>query len=148
MIYLKAPRHKANGPDGQGWNRMAITFEPQDQCALRPSTKEAFLESLRGSSFATYGHYGACIKRGQCEACPLFRKAPLEMSAFDSRVMVRIDETGAPHLMNKPSQGWASRSINTTWERISRTKLFSAPVIGRDEHSEFIWIQIYPEPRQ
>lgn len=64
-------RHRPEGPDGEGRNRLAIhTLEPTPRCVLRPLTWQAALDTLRG--MAHHGgdpcSYGPCVG-AKCETC-------------------------------------------------------------------------------
>jgi len=70
--------HDPRGPDGKGWNRIAIFgLGPYDRCTLRPKTRQAALDTLRG--MARYGSitsYEECSNgKSPCHTCPVANKA-------------------------------------------------------------------------
>ena len=117
-VYLKAPSYDPCGPDGQGWNRMAILGTCFDECALRPKTEMAFWLVAKDTTRAMYGHYGPCERNGQCGECPWNADGDWPFAARE--VLVRVDNDGAPWLMNKKEKGWGEYGEPTTWERVYR----------------------------
>ncbi len=77
--------------------------------------------------------------------------SPLKMRAFTPRVLVRLHErrtdaglnthvTRTPHLMNRPDDGWGSRSEPTTWERLARLAGWTVDRAHHDTHSDGFWL--------
>jgi hypothetical protein len=157
-IRLKAPEYKAGGPDGKGWNRLSLNAHmgaPADQCALQPRTWGTLSETRRSSRLAQWGNYGRCTNGGNCGECPLLAAKQPTLGAFSDKVLVRILERinaeGRPvrvelHLMNRPEDGWASRSYQWTWEELARLAGWEVGARRRDEHSDGFWlVKINPD---
>lgn len=139
-IHLIAPGHNPNGPDGQGWNRMAVGSLAGDECALRPRTYAALRES-QDTRRARYGGFGPCINDGACETCPIFTTAPKHLTSFDDRVLVRIHpHDGHLYLMNRPEDGWASGAHRWTWAEVARLDGWEIGRRHNDEHGDGFWI--------
>lgn len=90
-IYLPAPAHRPGGPDGQGWNRLAIGGLTGAECALKPLSGPKLYESWN-TRLAHYGGFGPCGNKGQCTACPVLERLtsePLELTHHkpDERVL-------------------------------------------------------------
>jgi hypothetical protein len=64
--------HNPRGPDGQGWNRMAILpLTPSDRCMLRPRTRQAALDTARGMArFGSIVSYEDCCGH-TCSQCKI-----------------------------------------------------------------------------
>lgn len=118
-IHLAPPAHDSGGPDGRGWNRVAVaTTLPHAQCALRPRDYSHLVESM-DTRRARWGSYGPCIRDGQCDTCPILRpESPMRLPA-DGELAMRIDERGRPWLMNRLEDGWGSRAESWTWQDLS-----------------------------
>jgi hypothetical protein len=129
-IYLPAPEHNPSGPDGQGWNRMAIHGMCGDECALRPKSLPAFLDS-QDTRRARYGLYGSCTTGGNCAECSTFENTTPWPWMTDTVCIREVD--GRPHVMNRQEGGFSERSIQTSWESLLATKHASAKMF-RDEH--------------
>ncbi len=73
-VYLPEPT--ADRPsDGKGWNRLSLNAHMGHggaQCALRPLTYAAFIDSYN-TMRAAWGGFGRCIRQqqGQCGTCPV-----------------------------------------------------------------------------
>lgn len=65
--------HNPKGPDGQGWNRLAIiALEPSPRCSMRPRSRQAALDTLRGMArFGVITAYDECTGQGRCATCPV-----------------------------------------------------------------------------
>lgn len=141
-IYLRAPVHNPNGPDGQGWNRMSLGSLAGDECALRPLDYSHLLESHASTLRARYGGYGPCIADGKCETCPILQSAPRTLTALGDRILVRVHPTdGRPYLMNRPEDGWASLGRRWTWQDLARLDGWEIGRCYRDEHSDGFWLE-------
>ena len=72
-LYFLEPswQHNPKGPDGQGWNRLAIIpIEPSPRCSMRPRTRQAALDTLRGMArFGIITAYDVCTGQGNCAGC-------------------------------------------------------------------------------
>jgi hypothetical protein len=140
-IYLPAPSHRNGGPDGQGWNRIALGSLAGDQCALRPRDYSHLVES-QDTRRAGYGGYGPCIADGKCETCPIFQAAPLDLQSLDNRILVRVHpHDGRLYLMNRPEDGWASLGLRWTWQDLARLNGWEIGRRYRDEHSDGFWLE-------
>lgn len=140
MLRLNPPPHRPSGPDGQGWNRLAVLVpDPQPQCALRPRTYAALVEQDRGTRFATYGHYGRC-SGGTCETCPMRRQAGAP-EPLGNEVLVRLDDQGRPWLMNRPNQGWGEQGFPTSFEALAHMPHFRPGRRYQDAHGEGFFME-------
>lgn len=140
-IHLRAPEARHGGPDGQGWTRLAVasTWTPADQCALRPRNYATLWES-QDTRRARWGLYGPCVRDGACGSCPIAIGSPRTMSALTDRVLVRIDDRGAPWAMNRPEDGWASRAHRWTWDDLARLNGWVLGEQHHDEHGDGFWL--------
>lgn len=97
---------QAGGPDGKGWNRLAIIpVEPIDRCLLRPKSRQAALDTLRGMGhFGVPTAYYACTLTGLCQACSLPQQPrepwldswEIEEAANDTLLIHSIGAAGVP----------------------------------------------------
>lgn len=146
-IFLRAPAHNPAGPDGQGWNRLSIWSPAGDECALRPHSYAALIES-QDTRHARYGGFGACIRQGQCDGCPIRTRPVRELHAFTDRVLARISPSdGHPWLMNHPDKGWASFGYRWTWEDVARVPGWTIGDRHVDQHGDGFWL-VRAEPQQ
>lgn len=94
--------HNPKGPDGQGWNRMAIIgIGSHDRCTLMPITRQGALDTLRG--MARYGNptvYSDCISNTPCHQCSVATKPKDEWH-------IREDSTGRIWLLGNIEKGFA-----------------------------------------
>lgn len=142
-IHLTAPAYQNGGPDGKGWTRLAINSMAvgvDDECALRPRDYSHLVES-QDTRRARWGGYGPCISDGGCETCPIFKAAPRTLTALTDRVLVRIGQGGAPYLMNRPEDGWASVARRWTWQDLARLDGWTIGRTYRDKHSDGFWLE-------
>lgn len=151
-ILLRAPEYRPGGPDGKGWNRLSLCAHmgtPANQCALQPRTWGTLREIRElGSSRARFGNYGRCTNRGDCGTCPILAAKPETLGAFTDKILVRFLERRTVdgytrtelHLMNKPEDGWSSRSYVWTWEELVRLVGWDVGRRYADEHSEGFWL--------
>lgn len=142
-IHLKAPEPVNGGPDGKGWTRLSIASMgglASDQCALQPRDYSHLVES-QDTRRARYGGYGPCTRNGHCETCPVFQGAPRTLSALTDRVLVRIGARGAPYLMNRPEDGWASVARRWTWQDLARLDGWEIGRRYEDKHSAGFWLE-------
>ena len=70
-------RHNPKGTDGRGWNRMAIHgLEPTTRCSMRPVSRQAALDTLRGmAKLGVATEYKCCVSDKACNDCHLITKA-------------------------------------------------------------------------
>lgn len=159
-IHLRAPQYRPGGPDGRGWNRLSLNAHigtPADQCALQPRDYPTLYESRTGR--ARWGGFGPCTSGGACATCPIYAAPPATLHAFTDRVLVRLRKRPAPdglvvqappdepHIMNRPEDGWGSRSNVWTWDALARLAGWQIGRRHRDEHSDGFWLVAETEPR-
>lgn len=148
-IYLPAPAHRNGGPDGKGWNRLAVNAMGaliDDQCALRPRDYSHLRES-QDTRRARYGGYGPCTSAGNCIECPILQAAPKRLDSLDDRVLVRIHPVdGRPCLMNRPEDGWASLALRWTWQDLARLDGWEVGRRYHDEHGDGFWLERAEDP--
>lgn len=98
--------HNPKGPDGQGWNRMAIIgIGSHDRCTLMPITRQGALDTLRG--MARYGNptvYSDCISNTPCHQCSVATK---QKDAWRDEWHIREDSTGRVWLLGNIEKGFA-----------------------------------------
>jgi hypothetical protein len=147
-IYLQPPARSPRGPDGRGWNRLTISLPIGDQCALRPRSYPALVES-QDTRRAAWGGFGPCIRDGDCRHCPVFQAPMAELRAFGDRILVRIHpHDGWPYLMNHPERGWASLAYRWTWEQVARVAGWRIGDRHVDQHSDGFWLdRVTPQRR-
>lgn len=140
-VYLPAPQRDPRGPDGQGWNRLAILAQPRDQCALRPQTYAAWREA-QDTRRAAYGHYGTCGRAGSCDGCPR-RDLTTTLEAFTPRVLFRLDpaQTGLAFAVNHPDRGWSSWAQEWTWVDLLALEGWAFDGEHTDEHGRGFWLR-------
>ena len=141
-IYLPAPAHRNGGPDGQGWNRIALGSLASDECALRPRTPAALMESWN-TFRARYGGFGPCMQSGRCDSC-LFMAAlstPTHLESLDDRVLFRVHPQLGPMAMNRPEDGWASLGMRWSWDDLARLSGWEFDGFHRDDDSDGFWLR-------
>jgi hypothetical protein len=145
-IYLPAPTRDVRGPDGGGWNRLSLNAGPvyPGQCALQPTSYATLWES-HDTRRARWGGFGGCVRGGACAGCPSLTPAePRRLLSFTPDVLVRIlVRSGAadqPHVMNRPEDGWASRSERWTWPELAHLTGWRLGRQHVDEHSDGFWL--------
>jgi hypothetical protein len=148
-IFLAAPEHRPSGPDGRGWNRLAIHSMAGDECALRPTDYPTMIEA-RDTRRARYGGFGPCIRQPStdtCRGCPIYveRTKPKELRAFTPTVLVRIWEPdGQPWLMNHPEKGWSSFGYRWSWSDLARLAGWTIGPLEHDGTSRCFWLTRIP----
>lgn len=100
--------HDPKGPDRRGWNRMAIhSMEPSERCLLRPRSRQAALDFLRGMflpALATY--YGDCTHpEKQCAKCV---RGTREREAWRPEWIIREDHDKQVRLLDNARLGFAA----------------------------------------
>ncbi len=110
MYQIKpAGRHDPRGPDGKGWNRVAIhALEPTARCAMRPRSRQAALDALRGMAgpeLATY--YGEC--NGPSLGCRTCKRATKVRDPWNPEWVLREDSTGNVWLLGNAAVGFAGK---------------------------------------
>ncbi|GGS84934.1 hypothetical protein GCM10010156_49440 [Planobispora rosea] len=148
-IYLPAPAHDPRGPDGQGWNRMSISWGAvfRAQCALRPLYATKLFES-HDTRRAAWGGFGPCLRDGDCTTCPVIRPRR-RLESFTERVLVRVlerDGRSEYHVMNRPEQGWASRSMTWRLDDLAVVDGWTWDGLHYDEHGRGFWLRATRSP--
>lgn len=103
---LKLEDRAPAGPDGQGWNRLAInTFSPTPRCALRPQTRQAALDVARGMAhFGVVTAYAACDGSGYCASC---LRNIQEREEWNMAWHIREDDKGLVWLLGNVELGFS-----------------------------------------
>lgn len=104
-----ADEHDPKGPDGKGWNRLAIIgLGPSDRCILMPRTRQAALDTLRGMArLGSVTSYDEC-KNGQssCQSCPIAMK---ERDPWNDGWHIREDAQGIVWLLGNIDKAFSGR---------------------------------------
>lgn len=100
--------YKPKGPDGQGRNRLAINvMEPSPRCLLRPRSRQAALDYLRGirlPELATY--YDGCTHpESKCSKCV---RATRARESWRPEWIVREDQNKQVWLLDNAKLGFAA----------------------------------------
>ncbi|TDD34620.1 hypothetical protein E1286_40685 [Nonomuraea terrae] len=100
---------------------------------------------------AAWGGFGPCLTdAGDCSACPVLNRSRPRLHAFGDRVLVRelerVDGDGRVlrteyHLMNRPEDGWASRSYAWTLADLALIDGWIYDRPHHDEHSAGFWLR-------
>lgn len=132
--------HNPKGPDGQGWNRMAIIgIRAHDRCILRPRTWQGAIDTLRG--MARNGvptAYLDCISDMlSCEHCTVVthKKDPWSASWH-----IREDSAGHVWLLGDIGLGFAGHGhCFETWAALM--KEIDVPMLKRMKDGQgFYWV--------
>lgn len=98
--------HNPKGPDGQGWNRMAIIgLGSHDRCIRMPTTRQGALDTLRG--MARHGNptvYSDCVHATPCPQCPVATK---QKDPWVDAWHIREDAQGRVWLLGNIEKGFA-----------------------------------------
>ena len=131
--------HNPKGPDGQGWNRMAIIgLGSHDRCTLLPITRQAALDTLRG--MAKHGvptAYSDCRSNKPCLQCPVATK---QKDAWNDAWHIREDASGAVWLLGNIEKAFSGFGYRyKTWAALIGG--VEVPMLKRmrDSHG-FYWI--------
>ncbi|MDX3345924.1 hypothetical protein PV387_03590 [Streptomyces sp. ME02-6987-2C] len=139
-IHLTPPAYNPSGPDGQGWNRLSIGWQPGAQCALRPRDWPTLFES-RDTRRARWGGFGPCVRDGgDCGACPVLDRLKADRFTLDpevigDEVLVLVDDDGTARVPT--GKGYFRPTAWTDLARLSGWKL------GR-RHPEGFWLVRVP----
>ncbi|MEU6595288.1 hypothetical protein ABZ923_39860 [Streptomyces sp. NPDC046881] len=134
-VRLPAPAHQPGGPDGQGWNRLSIAscWTPIDQCALRPTNWPTLFES-HDTRRASWGNFGACVRKGDCGDCPVWEGPEggftLGAEVIADEVLVLVED-GQPRVPT--GKGYFEPA---TWEQLAR---LTGWTLGR-RHPQGFWL--------
>jgi len=100
-------KHDPKGPDGKGWNRIAIIgLSPIDRCILMPKTRQAALDTLRGlARHGSITSYDEC-KNGKlsCQSCPVATK---ERDPWNDAWHIREDAQGIVWLLGNVDKAFS-----------------------------------------
>ncbi|MEV7123937.1 hypothetical protein [Kitasatospora griseola] len=156
-IHLTAPEPRRHPG---GWNRLSlnahiITYAAQ--CALRPRTGAALLDSWRDTRLCAWGPYGPCVDSTaarDCSTCPLFLSRsdpgrPVEVAG--DNVFVRIERrivgemfTAAPvdrlWLTTEPARTDFRHGDAWTWDQVARLAGWTMGRRQTDEIGEGFWL--------
>jgi len=132
--------HDPKGPDGKGWNRIAIFgLGPYDRCILMPKTRQAALDTLRG--MARYGSitsYEECANgKSPCHSCPIAMK---ERDPWNDAWHIREDSQGNVWLLGDVEKAFAGFGyVYKNWAALMAS--VELPMLKRvqDNHG-FYWI--------
>ncbi|WP_018309655.1 hypothetical protein [Cupriavidus sp. UYPR2.512] len=104
-----ADKHDPRGPDGKGWNRLAIiVLGPTDRCIRMPKTRQAALDTLRGMArHGSITSYDVCTN-GQmpCQSCPVATK---ERDPWNDGWHIREDARGIVWLLGNVDKAFSGR---------------------------------------
>jgi hypothetical protein len=96
------------GPDGKGWNRIAIIgLGPYDRCIRMPKTRQAALDTLRGMArFGSITSYEECSNgRSPCQSCPVATK---ERDPWNNGWHLREDSHGNVWLLGNVDKAFSA----------------------------------------
>lgn len=128
------------GPDGSGWNRLAIhPMEPMERCALRPRSRQAALDTLRGMAhFGNVCAYSPCSQSAaDCRNCPT---ATHEREEWQASWLIREDSSGNPWLLANADLGFSAFGYRyRSWRALMHA--VNVPTLRRqlDKHGAY-WI--------
>ncbi|WP_327345933.1 hypothetical protein [Streptomyces europaeiscabiei] len=156
-LHLPAPEAPAAGPDGKGWNRLSLNAHGGflAQCALRPRRWGALLES-QDTRRARWGGFGPCIRRGQCDGCPVREALYGQCTVVPvnaPRVLVRVEPVFATDARFCGPDGyrlWITTGPDDrnygdrqpwTWDQAARVQGWDIGRMYADEHGEGFWLE-------
>ena len=131
--------HNPKGPDGQGWNRMAIIgIRSHDRCVLLPLTRQAALDTLRGmAKFGVPTAYADCKNNSPCHQCPVSTK---KKEAWKDDWHIREDSHGLVWLLGSIDKGFAGFGYSyKSWSALMSE--IEVPMLKRASDAQgFYWI--------
>lgn len=135
-----ADKYDPKGPDGKGWNRIAIFgLSPIDRCILLPTTRQAALDTLRGMArHGSITSYDDCKSgRSPCHACPV---ATTERGSWNVGWHIREDGRGIVWLLGSVERAFAGRGYAyRNWAALMAA--VDVPMLQRKQDSTgFYWI--------
>ncbi|MEU9778694.1 hypothetical protein [Streptomyces sp. NPDC047968] len=158
---IHLPEPAADRPaDGKGWNRLSLNAHMGNggaQCALRPVTYPAFIDSYN-TMRAAWGGYGHCIRQqpGQCTTCPVLTRHEQETELIPvnaPRVLFRVEQSHpdgamfhtAPTTRLWPTRGPADRDYRTkadpwSWGRLRRVQGWMPGPTHTDPQGPGLWM--------
>lgn len=131
--------HNPKGPDGRGWNRMAIIgLSASARCTLRPTTRQGALDTLRGMRF--YGNptaYDECISKSPCHSCGV---ANAKRDPWNAEWHLREDSQGRVWLLGNAELGFAGQGYcYNDWGRLMAK--IEVPMLKRQNDKQgFYWV--------
>ncbi|MGW1976690.1 hypothetical protein [Streptomyces sp. NPDC001889] len=143
-IHLPVPGAPVRGPDGQGWNRIALGSLAGDECALRPRRPTKLIESF-DTRLAAYGGFGPCVRDGRCTGCPVLARIthpalrPV-LSTGAARVLFRPAPARAGIWLADGEQAGAPSHAGWTLEQLAALEAWEFERLHRDEHGEGFWL--------
>lgn len=132
--------HRPKGPDGQGWNRLAIIpLAPADRCILMPQTRQGALDTLRGMAhWGVITAYYPCLNvNADCASCGVVTR-PRE--AWHPDWHVREDEHGGVWVLHDVTLGFNGPGVrHKSWREFMGA--VDAPKLERriNQHGTY-WI--------
>ncbi|MET8746846.1 hypothetical protein [Streptomyces sp. NPDC004728] len=157
-IYLRAPEAAPGGPDGKGWNRLSLGAHigtGGDQCALRPRSWGALVEA-QDTRRARWGGHGPCIRRGQCDSCPVREALNTRCTVVPvnaPQALVRVEPIFPPGLALTGPAGyrlWVTTGPEDrdyrkrqpwTWDDAVRIPGWDLGSMYYDEHGDGFWLK-------
>lgn len=157
-IYLREPEAAPGGPDGKGWNRLSLGAHfgtGGGQCALRPRSWGALVEA-QDTRRARWGGHGPCIRRGQCDGCPVLEALNTRCTVVPvnaPQVLVRIEPVFPPGLVLTGPAGyrlWVTTGPDDrdyrnrrpwTWDDVVRVPGWDLGSMYFDEHGDGFWLK-------
>lgn len=112
---------RAGGPDGQGWNRLAIhVFTPEDRCSQRPRTWQAAVDTYRGmAQLGVFTSYEPCEgSEDGCASCHITRT---QKDPWVSTWVIREDGNGLVWVLGSQEMGFSAKGYAfNSWEMLTR----------------------------
>lgn len=146
-------RRPARGPDGGGWNRLAIhSMTPMPRCALRPLSRQAAIDTARGMARAGEPNwYGLCEPLGSnCGECKRCARSIEPEAEWHPEWCIREDSHNHVWLLGSRELMFAGRGyVYGSWEALFRS--IAVPELKRMEDANgFYWVaaQSAPKPNQ
>lgn len=133
-IYMQSEERSPSGPDGEGWNRFAISTLCVDECALKPLRLTAFFEAMN-TQHSKYGMYGPCANKGECGDCHVYSRE-IEHKFMDECMYIRISND-VPWIMNRLNNGWEEYGKRTSFEYLLSLQDVDFS-IAEDKHGKYI----------
>ena len=127
--------HNPKGPDGQGRNRLGINpMDPFDRCAMRPKSKAAAMDLLRGMLSATMPTaFDLCDGNG-CASCP---RATKGREPWNPLWIIREDDQGRPWLLSV-GRGFESFGYGyKSWAALIQCTEVPMLIRDKDQHGLF-----------
>lgn len=132
--------HDPKGPDGKGWNRLAIFgLGPYDRCIRMPKTRQAALDTLRGMArFGSITSYDECSNgKSPCHTCLVATK---ERDPWNNGWHVREDSQGNVWLLGNVDKAFSGFGYcYKSWAALMA--VVDVPMLQRmRDNNGFYWI--------